>query len=1243
MSIKSEHVVKLFTPTILDDCDFEVYKPEFERVFSSEKATNIAVSGPFGAGKTSVMATWEASKEGSEGHNYLHLSLANFKGIEKFGCDEDDSGEDRGAIEKMLLNQLVHKVDFWRVPKSRFKTTVVGKLGIAIPVIVAVVVALLLTLGFAEFDWYRARMAEGGGGVSYLGLLAPWLLPIAALILAFVVRSPFKGLVKRISLGGNEVEPFDEKSSTFNRYMDDIIYLFDSSGCDVVVIEDLDRFERLDVFEGFRGINNLVNSKRRKRKPIRFFYLVRDDMFTSADRAKFFDLIIPVIPFMDKSNAADVLAPELAKVGIGVELSFLNELSLYLSDPRVLDDVVNNSRHIKAALFGGDDGGLESDDAERIVAMSVYKALFPADFADLQAGRGCVKYYLEKRSEAVVVRRAAIDREIDELQGKIDAMEAQGKYNADELALLYMAGSYDDIEYYSSAYGYHPLKDLPPAKRIEVVNGDQGMKARFDELVCSLIENNQEFASRYDEALSSPRRKSLEFAEEISRLKSESAELSRMSLPRLILSLDQRDRDDYFALPTKETCPAGQKQALDRIVRVRESDDFGLIEYLLCSGRINDSYERYMSNFYPTSVTSSDREVLRRIVQHSETDPLYGFDKPAAAARKLSVERFAQKNARILSLCHELLSDAGLPDRRARFFQSISNDRDYRFVFSYVASEFGDAVTVPVLEEVLPGALATSIDMFSSDSADARRVCQKLLTDNPVMLSDNAPLALSVRNFASGDAKFLHPEVPLASSVVDQLEKVGYSARDLEIEGSHEGLLSEIYSHGLYEPDAALVLKLVRSQHSGQGDLRGPQLSNALAVHSEWPAYDKVNAHPAEYPQTSIGSFGELEDAESTVAWLVNKPEILDADGLVVSYASALKDVLIQDADVIEDEGALEALALAGRVARTGRNIFSIYAANGNTVTESVVILVNQGTAPSDLNLKEKKSIAPGASFLVDLGRNESVSEEAFASVASGYGAVFKALTAGDLPVDRAESLVRAGSIKMTKENLSLYSKSYPSVVADLARSDMDGYVGIVFDEAAPECPFDEDVALSLLRDEPESPALTRLVEGFEGAQRVDFGHYADEVNAKIVELCFDERDLGAIGEAYEPSLPSALRNAIVEKCADCLDSIIRDGVYPSMALRLELLSCDSISAEDKEKLVSIGCGTYSAKEYPKMLMAAGMDEYLAAVNGKGSYTVGGSAAAKAILEDLKRLNLILSFKDDGMGNYRVHAKRKKE
>ena len=104
------------------------------------------------------------------------------------------------------------------------------------------------------------------------------------------------------------------------------------------------------------------------------------------------------------------------------------------------------------------------------------------------------------------------------------------------------------------------------------------------------------------------------------------------------------------------------------------------------------------------------------------------------------------------------------------------------------------------------------------------------------------------------------------------------------------------------------------------------------------------------------------------------------------------------------------------------------------------------------------------------------------------------------------------------------------------------------------------------------------------------------------------------------------------------LERVLALLVMPAPRVRIPLLLKHSYLL-----LVSIGCGTYFAREYPKMLMAAGMDEYLVAVNGKGSYAVGGSAVAKAILEDLERLNLISSFKDDGEGNYRVHAKRKKE
>ena len=39
--------------------------------------------------------------------------------------------------------------------------------------------------------------------------------------------------------------------------------------------------------------------------PLRFFYLLRDDIFISKDRTKFFDYILPAVPIVDSSNSYD--------------------------------------------------------------------------------------------------------------------------------------------------------------------------------------------------------------------------------------------------------------------------------------------------------------------------------------------------------------------------------------------------------------------------------------------------------------------------------------------------------------------------------------------------------------------------------------------------------------------------------------------------------------------------------------------------------------------------------------------------------------------------------------------------------------------------------------------------------------------------------------------------------------------------------------------------------------------------
>ena len=56
---------------------------------------------------------------------------------------------------------------------------------------------------------------------------------------------------------------------------------------------------------------------------LRFFYLIRDDVFTASDRSKFFDFIIPVVPFVDASNSCDQLLERFEKAGFEVKVCVL--------------------------------------------------------------------------------------------------------------------------------------------------------------------------------------------------------------------------------------------------------------------------------------------------------------------------------------------------------------------------------------------------------------------------------------------------------------------------------------------------------------------------------------------------------------------------------------------------------------------------------------------------------------------------------------------------------------------------------------------------------------------------------------------------------------------------------------------------------------------------------------------------------------------------------------------------------
>lgn len=89
--------------------------------------------------------------------------------------------------------------------------------------------------------------------------------------------------IKGISLKDVEIAPnSNDEESILSRHLDEIIYFFQSTSYDLVIIEDLDRFENPDIFITLREINALVNSNEGIKRQVRFLYALRDDMFVTA-------------------------------------------------------------------------------------------------------------------------------------------------------------------------------------------------------------------------------------------------------------------------------------------------------------------------------------------------------------------------------------------------------------------------------------------------------------------------------------------------------------------------------------------------------------------------------------------------------------------------------------------------------------------------------------------------------------------------------------------------------------------------------------------------------------------------------------------------------------------------------------------------------------------------------------------------------------------------------------------------
>ena len=111
-NVNKQYVFEKLTP--LSDSDISVYESAIDFVFKEDDVKNVAISGAYGAGKSSVL---ESYKKKHNDLKFVHISLAHFQSHD---AEEDNTIKD-SILEGKILNQLIHQISSDRIPQTNFR------------------------------------------------------------------------------------------------------------------------------------------------------------------------------------------------------------------------------------------------------------------------------------------------------------------------------------------------------------------------------------------------------------------------------------------------------------------------------------------------------------------------------------------------------------------------------------------------------------------------------------------------------------------------------------------------------------------------------------------------------------------------------------------------------------------------------------------------------------------------------------------------------------------------------------------------------------------------------------------------------------------------------------------------------------------------------------------------------------------------------------------------------------------
>ena len=1175
--------------TPIDNMDLDVYEEAIDYVFNNPDVKNVAISGAYSAGKSSVLASY---KKRHNDLRFLHISLAHFKSPDQ----EDETEVKESVLEGKILNQLIHQIPSDKIPQTHFRVKKrISPVSIIIKTLetIALLTAIIYFMFFDSWKSYVSVLPDNWLK-SILELSAhPYALMVDGIIIITLSSFLIYGLIKiqknknvfrKLNLQGNEIEIFEESDdSYFDKYLNEVLYLFENVDADVIVFEDMDRFNANKIFERLREVNTLANIQLQKesKKILRFFYLLRDDIFISKDRTKFFDYIVPVVPVVDSSNSYDQFISHFKKGGLFEKFneSFLQGLSLYIDDMRLLKNIYNEFVIYYNRL------NITELDCNKMLAIIAYKNLFPRDFADLQLNQGFIYTIFANKDSFVAEEIEKLDKQISEKSNEIDMAKNEHLSTIKELD-----AAYEDKR--PVRYGYR--QDLSDADKANYAKRKQAIENRLNSSIPKL-ENEKVVL-----------------------------EQKRISMQnRQLCEIITRDNiDSIFSITS-----TNEVGTVTHFNEIKSSEYFDLLKYLIRNGYIDETYADYMTYFYENSLSRIDKTFLRSITDKKAKEYTYKLKNPKLVVSRLRLVDFDQEETLNFDLFTYLLQTSHI-DYVERLIEQLKSTKNLKFIGAYFDTTIELSAYIKHLNMGWPEVFSTALS-------------ERLLTENQIRRYSIASLYYSnddiielvnkencLCDYISNARDYLAIDNPNIDRLIHCFTLLGVCFIGFDYTELNKELFQAVYEESLYEINAE-NLQLIQREILGAKNADDFFHKNytILCLHPDSAITQYVNQNINEYFHVVLQvSDGTIYDDENVAVAVFNNANL--TTDYKQSYISALRTTITSIKE-IADSSLWSSLLDADIVQYSEYNIMDCF--NAVKLNESVIGYINRCDIDLDFSKTEYDEDAKEKLFdsvVICNGIDNSKYRQILVSLKFSYDA----FDIADISDDKITILIDTNIIRMTADNLKYIRENYHNQIFYYIRKSIEKYIDIV-DETL----FSREELLEILTWDISDKLKIRLLELSDEEISIIGKNYSPAVCLHILNNNFAKSDLPDLFSSFE-QWDNFVREKIFDYAVRHIASIIDDPNSVSQKLINNLLHSERVNRDEKIDLFIAIIPALCEESIKGILTLLNLTDYLKIFDTRSRPKFEINDENEKLLTVFKESNLIHNYEEspEKEGYYKI-------